>query len=268
MFARKLAHLTLGLAVVGGAIGATGLVGVHADAMHRPINTACTDDTVPCISAWEPPVTAAGTATVTGYIHSAPVTVTLLIDDARAGTIYTDVQIPVRMSGDYAGYSQFRFVVPDTQIGERFTYLNVAVGLGVRTKLGKAFRFSNPAHLWSGTTSYLRRPYCTYVSGFLEAGDHPDGWNLTGIDFPANTDVSLRLVDIEHPSLSLYGATVHVGAGPNAHFSAHLPGNSFQDPSNVPANSYLDDHFQVVATDIATGRSYRTDPLMWGDICR
>src|SRR5262249_45171029 len=145
MKTRTLSNLALGLGLLAGsALTATSLPAAHADAAHPVINTPCPADvTLPCISAWEPRIAPAGPATVTGYISAAPGTLTLFINSPSAGLLYTTTTTSTAMTGDYMGYSSFRFTVPDTQIGERNEYLTATVGVASAMKMTKTFRVSN-----------------------------------------------------------------------------------------------------------------------------
>ena len=80
----------------------------------QPTQSSCTNDAAACIAAWVAPVAPWGTFTVTGSVHdgSAPL-IFIYIRNVRTGAALRKLTIPsVAMSGDYAGYSQFRTELP------------------------------------------------------------------------------------------------------------------------------------------------------------
>jgi hypothetical protein len=126
-----------------------------ADAAHPPLQAPCFDPAAPCISAHEPPVAPAGTITVTGYIASATAqTMMVAITDPRTNTVvYSAYATSIPLTGDYAGYSQFRFSVPMTYPGGILyfnEYLQIRVyGMAGSGKSLRITSVSNLAQIWS-----------------------------------------------------------------------------------------------------------------------
>ena len=140
---------TLAATVAGAAIPA------HAGGppVAQPVQTPCIDAAAPCIAAWIAPIAPEGTFTVTGYVRngSAP-RISLAIWNERTHTVIRWENVPsVAMTGeDYAGYSQFRAVLPFRPGGG--TYWGYRSDLGISAQAivgGTAGPQSNVVHVYS-----------------------------------------------------------------------------------------------------------------------
>ena len=116
-----LAAVSLVPALLASALCANG---ARADAAHPPIIAWCAPDPAPCISISEAPVAPANTVLVTGYVQGpAAQMVQVVVTDPRFGVaLFTTVNRPTPLVGDYAGYSQFRFTVSAQPGGGRTIY--------------------------------------------------------------------------------------------------------------------------------------------------
>ena len=119
----------------------------------QPAQTPCTNDTAPCIAAWIAPVAPDGTFTVTGYVHNptAP-RISIAIWSERTHTVirYENVASVPMTGEDYAGYSQFRAVLPMRPGGA--TYWGYRSDLGISAQAivkAVAGPESNVVHVYS-----------------------------------------------------------------------------------------------------------------------
>jgi hypothetical protein len=118
---------------------------------HPPIQDPCVDGRI-CIAAHYPPLAPRDSITVTGYTpHGVSEQVMLTLTDPRTGHIVSSLYATTApMTGDYAGYSAFRFLLAWHDYGAHNEYLVARVytldGTGKGLHLGPP---SNQVQVWS-----------------------------------------------------------------------------------------------------------------------
>ena len=266
-------HLTLGLAILGSASLAGGLP-AHAAPPYGSAtiqNSPCLPNPAsPCISA-EQGLTIASdgvspldSLVISGIARQAPGPMVLTFADDGTNTVfYSATMTSTAMVGDYAGYSQFRFAVPDYLLGSRPTWVDVTVSQRNAITFDKLRRTaiwpSNVVQI-EGQTRHVRTS-CHYTPYWnaADGSEYLDGVDISGHDLQPGTGVSVSIlagfdVNPADPRTTLWGpasATTSSAAHPT--FSVHVPQDVVGRLAGVP--------FQIAVSYAGRDGTYALGPF-------